>query len=158
MKKREVDIGDEFGMLVVIALAGSDHRGNQLVRVRCSCPNQTEKIVRLTDLTHAPYVDAHRKVRQPRRSCGCEARRFNREFWDARAKKFRMRDKRRIWRLYQQLGNMRRVAERVSLPQGLVAAICRQYYAVHPERYGGAIPKGSQAYREWGYREDELPF
>jgi len=74
MKKRTVEIGAEFGHLVVIGFAGSDRCGHQLVRVRCSCRQMTEKTVRLSDLTFKPYTDKSGRLRLPYRSCGCESK------------------------------------------------------------------------------------
>jgi hypothetical protein len=150
MRKRQVEIGTRFGNLTVIAQAGSDHKGNQLVRVRCDCPEKTELTVRLTDLTLKPYSDERGKLRKPRQSCGCAAKRAYRDYWDRRARKFRKCSQRTIWEDYQVFGSFAKVAKRRRLPVPLVSAVCRVYEAKnHPKPHGGAIPYGSKAYFDW---------
>jgi len=77
MKKQVVEVGARFGKLTVLGFAGSDSRGNQLVDVRCNCPRETLKTVRLANLTFEPYGDKNGKWRQPSRSCGCESKLAN---------------------------------------------------------------------------------
>ena len=159
MQKSRVQVGDEFGKLVVIGLAESDAHGNQQVTVRCSCPAQTEKTVRLTGLTFEAYTDKNGKLRSPYRSCGCESKRAHREYWELRARGIRKKAQKRIWKAHQDGLNFKQLAEKFRLPAGVISAICRLYHASHPGYVGGSIPKGSKALEEWIRAiEDDLPF
>jgi hypothetical protein len=149
MPRAHVQVGDQFGNLTVIDLAGSDERGNQLVRVRCSCLNRTEKTVRLSGLTFKPYYDGSGKERKPYRSCGCESKRAHRDFWELRARRLKARIRRSIWAACQQGKTLDELTNRYELPAGVILAACRLYNRKHPARLIPAIPYGSKAASEW---------
>ena len=52
--------GQKFGLLVVLARAGSSPSGNALWRCVCSCPARNERVVKTPDLSSGDT-----------RSCGC---------------------------------------------------------------------------------------
>lgn len=164
MKKRIVNLGDTFGKLTIIAFERSDPRGNRMVRVRCSCPDHTEKVVRLSGLTFEPYSDRQGKWRSPYRSCGCESKRAYREHLEDRVKKLvkrlgRRRGKRflrKIWQRYQRGNTIEEIAARQRLEAPLILEAVRLFNKTHPNPVGGAIPRGTKAYGEWMSRDEDM--
>lgn len=140
MRKRAIQVGERFGKLEVIGLEPSDARGNQMVRVRCSCPDQTEKLMRLSSLTFEPFYDRGGKLRQPYRSCGCESKRAYRDHLEQRAagleRKFGRKVLRRIWNNYQYGRSINAIAAARKLPPEVILAVIRRYNRKrrHPRR------------------------
>jgi hypothetical protein len=151
VNKREVELGSRFGLLTVIGKAGTDKRGNQLVRVRCDCPDHTEKVVRLAALTCKTYVGKDGKTRKPLRSCGCASKAAYREYWEMRAAGLGKRAQRALWESHQKGETFKEIALRSNLPPGVVAAACRLYNQGNPKPICGAIPHNTKAY--WEYFE-----
>lgn len=159
MNKRKIPIGEKFGQLTVIEAAGTDTRGNQLVRVRCDCPEETEKVVRLAALTSKAYIGKDGRKRKPLRSCGCLAKAAHRKYWEKRAAGLGRRAMRALWAQHQSGKTFTEIGLRSELPPQVVAAACRIYNNYHPKPICGAIPQGSQAYWEYQRKLDgEPPF
>lgn len=109
--------------------------GNQCVLVRCEaivgwrvCGK--EKVMRVTDMTRRPFEDKDGKVRLPCRSCGCQARRTNREYWERRARGFSRRFQQDIY--WAMVSGHRSPAElkrryKDKLPVNLITTIFRLY-------------------------------
>lgn len=159
MQKRHVEIGAEFGKLVVIGYAESDEHGNQRVVVRCACAEQKVKTVRLTALTFEPYEDKNGKLRLPHRSCGCESKRAHKEYWELRARGIKKRVRKRIWKAHQDGLRFDELALKFRLEAGVISAICRIENVVQLPAKGGAIPKNSKAREQWITKiGGDLPF
>jgi hypothetical protein len=159
MNKREVTVGQRFGKLTVITQDGTDRRGNQLVEVECDCWERNRKTVRFSDLTFEPFADNAGKLRKPRRSCGCSAKKAYVDYLDRRALGLGRNAMRKIWKMYQEGLKFEHLAKRFNLPEDVISAVCRIY---KPSKYRSlpkAITKQSRAIREQpNLSVDDLPF
>lgn len=127
MQKQHVIVGEQFGHLTVIGPADSDARGNQLVTVKCDCPAETTKVVRLCNLRFQPYQDRAGKWRFPTRSCGCQSILAYLDFLDRRASGFSKRFRHKVWKEYQKGRTFKQLATIFHLESDLISALCRMH-------------------------------